>query len=527
MDRRNFLRGVSLATVGGLTVRGFSSPVLAPLLNRAAAEDRVLVIIQLFGGNDGLNTVIPLDQYSLLSQFRSNVLIPSGQVLPLSGLPATGLHPAMTGMQALWNDGKLGIVQGVSYPSPNYSHFRATDIWETGSDSNVVLQSGWAGRYLHYEYPNFPVGFPNTDMPDPLAIRIGGPVNLALQNLGVNMAVAINNTDDPLNLTGSVYIDPVTGACSGSKLDFVRTVQRQTDLYGDVINAAAQPGCNLSTLYPSGNQPGAELAQALKIVAQLICGGLKTRIYWVSETGFDTHAQQTDSVDHSIGAHANLLRGVSDSIRAFQDDVQLLGISERVMGLTFSEFGRRIYSNGSGGTDHGSALPMFVFGDKVIPGMLGTNPVIDPNSTPGTNLAMQYDFRSVYASVLKDWFCLEQNEVDQVLLNTFQPLSLIDPQGCIDASVHEANQGAGQVVLDVYPNPFVERTTVRYEATGGRVLLQVYSEQGQLVRTLVDQVMGSGTFTTDCDLGDLPAALYYCRFQNMGRQQVKSMLKVR
>jgi len=352
-------------------------------------------------------------------------------------------------------------------------------------------------------------------------------VNLALQNLGVNMAVAINNTDDPLNLTGSVYIDPVTGACSGSKLDFVRTVQRQTDLYGDVINAAAQPGCNLSTLYPSGNQPGAELAQALKIVAQLICGGLKTRIYWVSETGFDTHAQQTDSVDHSIGAHANLLRGVSDSIRAFQDDVQLLGISERVMGMTFSEFGRRIYSNGSGGTDHGSALPMFLFGDKVVPGMLGTNPVIDPNSTPGTNLAMQYDFRSVYASVLKDWFCLEQTEVDQVLLNTFQPLSLIDPQGCIDASVHEANQGAGEVILDVYPNPFVERTTVRYEATGGRVLLQVYSEQGQLVRTLVDQVMGSGTFTTDCDLGDLPAALYYCRFQNMGRQQVKSMLKVR
>jgi hypothetical protein len=195
--------------------------------------------------------------------------------------------------------------------------------------------------------------------------------------------------------------------------------------------------------------------------------------------------------------------------------------------MTFSEFGRRIYSNGSGGTDHGSALPMFVFGDKVIPGMLGTNPVIDPNSTPATNLAMQYDFRSVYASVLKDWFCLEQTEVDQVLLNTFQPLSLIDPQGCIDASVHETNQGAGQVVLDVYPNPFVERTTVRYDATGGRVLVQVYSEQGQLVRTLVDQVMGSGTFTTDCDLGDLPAALYYCRFQNMGRQQVKSMLKVR
>jgi len=430
-------------------------------------------------------------------------------------------------MQDLWNDGKLSIVQGVSYPTPNFSHFRATDIWETGSDANVVLDSGWAGRYLNFEYPNYPSGFPNVDMPDPLAIRIGGPVGVGLQHLGVSMGVAINNTNDPLNLTGSVYIDPVTGACSGSKLDFVRTVQRQTDLYGDVIENAAQPGCNLSTLYPSGNQPGAELAQALKIVAQLICGGLKTRIYWVSETGFDTHAQQTDSVDHTVGMHADLLKGVSDSIHAFQDDLQLLGIADRVVGMTFSEFGRCIFSNGSGGTDHGSALPMFLFGNKVLPGMLGTNPVIDPGSNAGTNLAMQYDFRSVYASVLKDWFCLEQTEVDQVLLNSFQPLSLIDPQGCIDASVHEANQGAGEVILEVYPNPFVERTTVRYEAAGGRVMLQVFSEQGQLVRTLVDQVMGSGTFTVDCDLGDLPAALYYCRFQNMGRQQVKSMLKVR
>lgn len=527
MDRRTFLRGTSIATVGGLAVRGFASPLLAPLLNRAVAEDRVLVIIQLYGGNDGLNTVIPLDQYGLLSQFRGNVLIPSNQVLPLSGLPATGLHPALTGLQDLWSDGKLSIVQGVSYPSPNFSHFRATDIYETASDANVVLDSGWVGRYLGYEYPNYPVGFPNTDMPDPLAIRIGGPVNLGLQNLGVNMAVAINNTTDPLNLTGSVYIDPVTPDCKGSKLDFVRIVQRQTDLYGDVIQNAAQPGCNLSALYPTGNQPGAQLAQALKIVAQLICGGLKTRIYWVSETGFDTHAQQTDSQDTTLGVHANLLKGVGDSIRAFQDDLQLLGISERVLGMTFSEFGRRIHSNGSGGTDHGSAQPMFLFGDKVVPGMLGTNPVIDPNSTPATNLPMQYDFRSVYASVLKDWFCLEQNEVDQVLLNSIQPLALVDPQGCIDASVHEANQAAGRSVLDVYPNPFVDRATVRYTAGGGRVLLQVFNEHGQLVRTLVDQLVASGEHMATLDLEGMATGIYYCRLQNMGSQQVRNVLKVR
>ena len=527
MQRRNFLRSVSAASVGGLAVRGIANPLMAPMFDRAA-EDRVLVIVQLYGGNDGLNTVIPLDQYSLLNQFRSNIMIPQGQVLPLQGLGgATGLHPAMDGMKELWDQGKLSIVQGVGYPNPEFSHFRSTDIWETGADSNQLLDSGWTGRYLHQEYPNYPAGYPNATMPDPLAIRIGGPVTIGLQYMGVSMGASIYDTDDTLNLTGNLFVDPITADCKGSKLDLARTVQRQTDLYGDVIEAAALPSCNMSTLYPTGNQPGAELSQALKIVAQLICGGLKTRIYWVSATGFDTHAQQTDSVDHTIGMHADLLKGVSDSIHAFQDDIQLLGIADRVTGMTFSEFGRRIMSNGSGGTDHGSALPMFLFGNKVRPGMLGTNPVIPTNTTPSTNLAMQYDFRSVYASVLKDWFCMEQSDVDTVLLNSYQPLSLIDPQGCIDVGVHELNQGAGEVILEVYPNPFVERTVVRYQATGGRVVLQVFTEQGQVVRTLVDQLVPAGTFTVECDLGDMPAGVYYCRFQNMGRQQVKSMLKVR
>ena len=229
MNRRDFLRSTTLATVGGMAVRGMSSPLMAALAN-STVEDRVLVVVQLFGGNDGLNTVIPLDQYSLLSGFRSQVIIPDTDVLLLSGTGnATGLHPAMSGLMDLWNDDKLTIVQGVGYPDPNYSHFRATDIWETGSGSDTVLSSGWGGRYLNLEYPNYPVGFPNAQMPDPLAIRIGGPVSVGLQHMGVNMGIAINNTNDPLNLAGNIYLDPVSADCSGGKLDFVRTVQRQAD----------------------------------------------------------------------------------------------------------------------------------------------------------------------------------------------------------------------------------------------------------------------------------------------------------
>ena len=527
MKRRTFLRGAGAVTVGGMAVRGFSNPLIAALA-KSAAEDRVLVVIQLYGGNDGLNTVIPLDQYSLLSQFRNSVLIDQADVLVLSGTGgATGLHPGMTGMQDMWNDGKLSIVQGVSYPDPNFSHFRATDIWETGADSSQVLDSGWTGRYLNNEWPNYPNGFPNVDMPDPLAIRIGGPVGVGLQHMGVSMAIAINNTQDPLSLVGNIYQDPVTADCKGEKLDFLRVVQRQADEYGDVIEAAAQSGCNLSTLYPTGVAPGAALAQALKITAQLICGGLKTKIYWVSEYGFDTHAQQVNGTDHSIGVHANLLKGVSDAVHAFQDDLNLLGLEDRVLGMTFSEFGRRIVSNGSGGTDHGSALPMFLFGTQVLPGMLGTNPVIPTNTGVDTNLAMQYDFRSIYASVLTDWFCLPAGEVDAILLNTYQPLALVDPTGCLGIGVHEANQAAGTSVLEIQPNPFTERTTVSFTSNGGRTMVQVFTEQGQLLTTLKNETMPQGKHTVDCDLGPMPAGVYYCRLQNEGVQQVKSMLKVR
>ncbi len=518
---------MSLAGLGGFGVRGFSRPLLMPLFGEGA-QDRVLVIVQLYGGNDGLNTVIPLDQYDILSGLRGNVLVPESSVLPLSGSGgAVGLHPALGGLQELWNAQKLSIVQGVGYPSPVLSHFRSTDIWETGADSDQLLNSGWVGRYLSMEYPNFPVDYPNSTMPDPLAVRVGAPLSAGLQHEGISMGVSIYNTLDPFDLAANAYVDPPAANCCGDKLDFIRTIQRQTDLYGDAINAASVPGCNLSTLYPTGSEPGSGLAYSLQIVARLICGGSKTRIYWVSADGFDTHAQQVDANDTTTGKHARLLQGLGDAIHAFQDDLQLLGISERVLGMTFSEFGRRIASNASRGTDHGTAAPMFLFGDGVLPGMLGSNPVIDPASNAGTNLPMQYDFRSVYASVLRNWFCLEQTDVDAVLLDTYQPLDLVDPSGCIALSVHQANQGAGTSILDVYPSPFTERTSIRFTSTGGRVLLQVTDQQGRLITTLRNGVIAAGEHIVDCDLGDQAPGIYYCRFQNDSRQQVRNMLKVR
>lgn len=530
MKRRSFIQTVPVA-VGGITMTAYgSNPMLSALTASLTETDRVLVIIQLNGGNDGLNTLIPIDQYGSLSLpgIRQNILIPESKVLPLGGTnDATGLHPSMTRLYDLYNSGKMRIIQGVGYPKFNYSHFRATDIWMSGSDSNQYVQSGWAGRYLANEYPNYPVGFPNPTIPDPIAIRIGGNVVLGLQNQGVPMAISISNTNDPLNLTGSLFSDPPTGTYMGKELAYVREVQRQTDKFGDSVKASADKGRNMSTLYPKTSaEPGFTLGSQLAIIAKLISGGIKTRIFWVNTGGYDTHSGQVNGSDHTMGTHANLLKGLSDAVGAFMDDVKLLGFEDRVTGMTFSEFGRRIISNASGGTDHGAAQPMFVFGSKVVPGVLGNNPTIDPNSTSSSNLPMQYDFRSVYASILGDWFCVDDADLDQILLKNFQKLPIIGLGICIPTSVHEQNKNLGKNLVYAYPNPFVQITKIKFETFGGHTLVQIINNEGSVIKTLLDTELQAGKYDVDCDLEDAAAGIYYVRIQNQTHQQVKPMVKV-
>jgi uncharacterized protein (DUF1501 family) len=529
MKRRDFIRTVPIA-LGGMSLKAYaSSPMLDALASSLQDTDHVLVIVQMSGGNDGLNMVIPLDQYSVLSTKRNNILIPEQQVLKLSGTNnATGLHPAMSRMMEMWDDGMLNIIQNVGYPNFNYSHFTATDIWMSGIVGNQASGSGWAGRYLNYEHPNYPTGFPNSSVPHPLAIKIGSNAGLGLQHMGVNMGISINNTADPLNLTGSIYTDPAPADCRGEKLSYIREVQRQTDKFGDVILDAANKGCNVSGLYPTGNAPGASLANALKIVAKLICGGLQTKIYWVNTGGFDTHDAQVSASDHAAGTHANLLKGVSDSVHAFMDDMKYMGMSRRVVGMTFSEFGRRIVSNASGGTDHGAALPMFVFGNPVKPGMVGTNPMISASAGTNTNLPMQYDFRSVYASILQDWFCVPQADLQQILLNNYQTLNIVNPWDCNrDPNIRVRGQEAGQAVLDIYPNPFVEHTKLKFNCEAGYALIQIFDEAGHLITTPLDTDVIAGEHSFDLDLGNRPAGIYFCRLQVGSQQQVKTLLKVR
>jgi len=529
MRRRSFLKNsipaaaILPALVDGYTVKAFHahSPLMQALMNPAIETDHVLVIIQLSGGNDGLNMVIPISTYGDYFNARSNVAIAENKILKLDGYANTGLHPAMTGMQALYNQKKLNIVQSVGYPQPNFSHFRATDIWMSGSDADQVVNTGWAGRYLNTEYPNFPDGYPNTTMPDPLAIQIGSIASLTLQGPAINMGMSITNPTSFYNLINNV-LDPAPNTPMGHELTYIRTIANQTNAFAQRIIAAAM-AVPQQGAYPQDNS----LADQLKIVARLVKGGLKTRIYMVGMGGFDTHSSQVESGDTSTGFHASLLKELSDAVKAFMDDCQFLGIQDRVMGLTFSEFGRRIKSNSSMGTDHGAAAPMFIFGAKAVQGVTGTNPSIPGGASVNDNIPHQYDFRSIYASILERWFCVPPTTLQTILFKNFQSLNIVDNKACTGA-IDDPNQTAGEQLITNYPNPFTSTTTIKFKTKGKHTLIQIIDMLGRVIQTPIDKEYTlPGEFTVDFNSGALPSGVYYARLQNEQTQQVRPMLKVR
>ena len=524
MKRKDFLRstvtGAILPTVlNGFSLKSFAedSP-LAKLLSGSEENDHVLVIVQLQGGNDGLNMVIPLDNYRNYYNARSNVAIAENKVLSIKGNNRTGLHPAIAGLKALYEEEKLGIVQSVGYPEPSFSHFRATDIWMSGSASSEVLLSGWGGRFLDYEFPNFPLGYPNSSMPDPLGIQIGSVTSLVLQGPSASMGMSISNPTSFYNLVSGVE-DTAPNTLAGKELQYIREVSKQTSAYASVVKNAALK-VNQQASYPVANP----LGEQLKIVARLIKGGLKTKIYMVSYGSFDTHSLQADNTNTTIGRHATLLKNVGDAIKAFQDDLKYLNIEDRVMGITFSEFGRRIKSNNSGGTDHGSAAPLMVFGTNAVQMVHGKNPDIADSVSVNDNIPMQYDFRSVYASMLQDWLCVKPEALQQIMFKNFQNIPLVKTSACNPSLPNNS----GKNLISNFPNPFNQNTTISFTTAGGHTLIQIMNTLGQLVATPLDNVIpAAGTYTVQWASGSMPTGVYYARLQNGNTQQVRSMLKVR
>ena len=476
MKRRTFLShaGHSLAVTGLMSSFGFAmadQQSLVSLLRKAAESDRVLVLIFLQGGNDGLNTVVPLDQLSTLSTVRPHVILPENKLLKLSGTSAA-LHPSLDFFKSLYNEGRLEIIQSVGYPDPDYSHFRSTDIWMSASPSNTVINSGWTGRYLSEDHPAFPLNYPNEVTPDPLAVELGFGASLLFQGPTSSMSTVISDPNSFYQLVGNVDGEtPETLA--GEKLKFVRLIARQSQQYGEVMKQAAMRVTQQQP-FPDGNS----LAQQLKIVSRLICGGLKTPLYMVRLGGFDTHDAQVETGDHTKGKHSNLLKKLNEAVKAFMADLESHRADHRVVGMTFSEFGRRIVSNASLGTDHGAAAPLFIFGNEVRGGVLGNNPTIPANTTPKDNLEMQFDFRQIYTSVLQQWLNASEATTTSVLMNPFETVPVIGPAIVTDV-VDEVSQ-----TFMVYPNPVLSVSTIQIESTGKRLTLDVVDIFGRKVDSI-------------------------------------------
>jgi uncharacterized protein (DUF1501 family) len=531
MDRRKFINNSIKACASTIMLDGlihsslFGQSALVQAI-AASCTDNILVLVQLAGGNDGLNTIIPLDQYSLLATPRKDILIPETSVLKSARLTATAFHPSMVGLRDLYDSNKLNIVQGCSYDHPDFSHFRATDIWMTGSNSNEFLNTGWIGRELEQLYPGYPTGFPSATNPDPLALQIGSTASLTFSGTLTSTAVAVSSISTDYALLGG-FGDAAPDTRAGHELTFLRGVAVDTDAYNARIVAAGKAqATNLSTptSLTTGYLANDSLSEDLKKVARLIKGGLKTRVYMVSLSGFDTHANQVDS-SPTTGAHATLLNRVSKAITGFQDDLEKMGVNQRVTGMVFSEFGRRVTANGSKGTDHGSAMPVILFGSELKGDMYGTNP--DLTGTNGKavadNVPMQFDYRSVYYSVLKDWFCLSTAQLSAVFggvnytyLDLFKNPALSVEDKYISDRTNK--------LLDIYPNPMEDASMIPFNTSGGDVKIELYDMQGTSLQVVVDKSVSAGAHEVKLERNNLPSGIYLVKMRNRNFQESKKVV---
>lgn len=460
MNRRNFLHNMAHLAAMPAFIPGMEAFAQSELLTNTADKGKILIILRFDGGNDGLNTVIPLDQYANLQKVRPKVILPENKILPIKGTSA-GLHPAMAGLNNLLDEKRLAIIQSVGYAKPNYSHFRSSDIWMSGSDSDINVPSGWMARYIESQHPNYPQAYPNANFPHPLSIEISWQASLLFQGQNSFTSLIYSNPDSFYKLMNP-FVNTYPETLQGSRLAYLQLIGRQSQEYGAVVQSAFRKG---TTPIPFEEN---DLGNQFKIIQKLISGGLNTRVYMLRIGGFDTHNQQVDASDHTKGMHAVLLKQVNDAIVTFMKNLDAQNLGDRVVGVTLSEFGRTIHSNYSGGTDHGTVAPMFVFGNAVLGGMIGTNPVIPKEYKMNDDLPVQFDYRQVYSSILNQWMGSSKSNNNQILYREFEKIQLIkdtfadaDSDGVPDLYDQCANTPLGTLV-DINGCPVFTMATNNY-----------------------------------------------------------------
>jgi len=427
--RRRFLRQSVLGGSLALSAPMFISRTFGAMGDAAAADPArsvdgangtILVVLQMAGGNDGLNTVVPVgnDHYH---RARPKLGFKGGSLEKLAG-GEFAFHPALSPFQKLMDDGLLAVLHGVGYPNPNRSHFRSTEIWQTASEASRFERHGWLGRYFDNackgSEPAFGVAIGRQTPqafagPRPLGISMANPESYRLGSNDMRMEGETSDSreflpkmnepslmEGPYNADSGATIGSLAGSTQSgvSPLDFLERTAMDAQLSSTLLQEASRKASN------KASYPASQLGGSLKLVARLIAGALPTRVYYVSQGGYDTHAGQ-------VPAHERLLGDLGVSLAAFMADLRAQHVADRVLIMTFSEFGRRLAENANGGTDHGAAAPMFLLGSMVKPGFHGTPSSLSPADLLNGDPRFTADFRGVYAGVLGRWMGMNSSGV--------------------------------------------------------------------------------------------------------------------
>ena len=562
MKRRNFIQKLGFAAGVPIAFQGIPIQVLAgdkPLQRLAAqsTNDNVLVILQMHGGNDGLNSFIPLGNYEQYYSRRANIAIPhkSGNrtLIPLDSTVAdadrVGLHPDMQGFKDLYDSGKASVFQGVSYENNNGSHFRGRDIWFMGGDADEYYSSGWIGRYLNQEYAPFqyPQDFPTNDMLDPLALEIGNDVSLLFHQTG-NIPTSISLTGNPNDVKRQMdqlsgysegEVDPrgfppefLNGSPYGKEMDWILGLEDKSETYIDqlvkVYDKSIPTKATYPEKYPFQSQNARNpLSQQLQLVARLLEGGIKTKVFLVKIGGFDTHANQTESYDPTMGNHAALMYHISAAMKAFNTDLIYRGLDHKVLTVSMSEFGRRIPSNGSYGTDHGTGGPVMMFGAGVNPGIYGTNPDLNNN-----NVNMQFDYRQLYAGILNEWMGVDQSVITNDIFfrdfisgpnpngGSYEPLNLI--KKTITSAGDHLKKNFN--IQSVYPNPATNYTQANIFINDYQnVALELIDMNGKVVQRQI-RSLKPGKHTISFQLDRTPPGIYFVKAKSEKLNDTKRLI---
>lgn len=536
MERRKFIQLSSVASAAALMPFEVNAMLTSTGLKDCDFSKRKLVVINLNGGNDGLNTVIPLNQYDIYSNLRPVIKVPNSglnQYITLdSALPDNqqiGLHPSLTALKNLYDSGELRIVQGVGYPNQNKSHFASRDIYNTGNDGNGFQNgrgSGWIGRFMENMYADeLSLGYP-------FAIQLGSVKN----SLGFHgehehgMSLNISKQDTAgfysviSGLAGEAPLNIPDKSDYGIEMDYIVQTDRLSNVYAKTVSNAFNNGSN-SVTYQNN-----DISNQLKTVARLIKGGLESKIYMVRLDGFDTHASQVQTGSGDVlGKHNSLLSRLSEAVGTFMQDVSNLTTGEDVVAVTYSEFGRKAAENGSKGTDHGEAAPMFVIGKSIKGGVSGINQDLsEPEKSNNWQLkTVQHDYRSVFGTLVKDYLGADDSIVDAAFLNHTKEQSFVDTsipelvrdsqkidESCrIATGLEELPDNESHWFAS--PNPFVDTVELRSDDRADKVSVQIYNTSGQLVKA-------SNTSSTDgvvrLDLSTLRPGAYIAKINESGKK---------